>query len=198
MNLGFQWALGRLLCYSTDALLKSSMKLTPAPGPPQLPAASVLCFLRVINGKLDVIEGFRSLQDCFGYSCAMKLKSSLGKATKTLARLSQPTQSFVFWSSWCHSQYLCAAETHGNGVAVKVSFGTDKLQIVLSQGCCWGWAVANRMVILTILSWASVNGVEEFLFNGCVKHGINLILALSFKIISDTNDLPANETLGLP
>jgi len=43
-----------------------------------------------------------------------------------------------------------------------------------------------------------VNGVEGFLFNGHVKHGTNLILVLSFKVISDTNDLLANETLGLP
>lgn len=129
MNLGFQWALERRLCYSTGAFLKSSMKLTPAPCPPQFPAANVLYFLRVIQRKLEVVQGFRSLQDCFRYSFAVKLKSSLGKATKTSARLSQPTQSFVFWSSWCHSQYLCAAETDGNRVAVKVSFWRHKFSL---------------------------------------------------------------------
>lgn len=43
-----------------------------------------------------------------------------------------------------------------------------------------------------------MNGIEGFPFNGHVKHGTNSILVLSFKLISDTDDLLANETLGLP
>lgn len=43
-----------------------------------------------------------------------------------------------------------------------------------------------------------MNGIEGFLFNGHVKHRTNLILVLSFEVVSDTNDLLANETLGLP
>lgn len=43
-----------------------------------------------------------------------------------------------------------------------------------------------------------MNGTEGFPFNGHVKHGTNSILVLSFQVISDTDDLLANETLGLP
>lgn len=58
--------------------------------------------------------------------------------------------------------------------------------------------MASHMVILATCIYALVNGIEGFLFNGHVKHGTNLILVLSFKVISDTNYLLANEMLGLP
>lgn len=43
-----------------------------------------------------------------------------------------------------------------------------------------------------------MNGIEGFPFDGHVKHGTSSILILSFKVISDTDDLLANEMLGLP